>query len=201
MVAVDLLTAPGAVDDHRRRGQLRILQLILQRHRCLGTARNQHQPLGIMLTGPVDHLRLLSADPVVDLRTKRAHGVAVVGHLDRGDPHIGQNNALDAHPDVGIVGHREVVVLDRLNVAGVLRGVVVADLLKEARVEVVSLAAELDEQEVVVLGQRLDEGLLRAVDALPLEPHAREHRNPLSLVRGGGWRIADWLAAEGRGLK
>ena len=48
----------------------------------------------------------------------------------------------------------------------------------------------------MVLGQRLDEGLLRAVDALPLEPHAREDSNPLFCGL-----IADWLAAEGRGLE
>ena len=171
VIAVDLLAAPCAVDDHRRCRQLRILELVGEGHWGLGTAGDQHKTLGIMLPGPISCLRLPPADPIVDLRAERAHRMAVVGYLDRRDPHVGQDDALEAHPNVGKIGHRKVVGIDGREVVGVFGGVVSTDLLKDGCIEVGAVVPKVHEHQVVVLRQGIDERLLGAVDALPLEPH------------------------------
>ena len=104
--------------------------------------------------------------------------MAVVAHLDRRDPHVGQDHALDAHPDIRKIGHREVVRVDGGEVAGVGGGVVPPHLGEARRVEVAAVLAQVDEHELVVAGQGLDEGLLRAVDRLLRPPHRGHDRDP-----------------------
>ena len=54
----------------------------------------------------------------------------------------------------------------------------------------------MHEHQLVVFGQFLQERMLRTIDALPSEPHRRQHADLLGLGR-----VADLATAQRRGLE
>ena len=174
---VDLLGAPGAVDENGALGESGIAELVIERDRGLGATGDEDEAFGVMFKGAFGVFSFLSAHPVVDFCAKGADGVTVVADLDGGDAHIGEEDTLNAHADVGEVGHFEVVVLNGGEVVAVGGGVEMADFGEDAVVGLFIFVTEFDEDEVVFFGKGLEERELGSVHALAGEPHAGQHRD------------------------
>ena len=172
VLVVDLLGAPGAVDEDGAFGKGGIVEFIIEWHGGLGASGYEDEALGVVLEGAFGVFCFLSAHPVVDFCAEGADGVTVVADLNGGDAHVGEEDALNAHADVGEVGHFEVVVLNGGEVLAVGGGVEIADFGEDAVVGLFIFVAEFDEDEVVFFGEGFEEGELRTVDALAGEPHA-----------------------------
>ena len=172
MIVVDFLCAPGAVDMDWTVWERGVGELVIERDGGLRAAGYEDQAFGVVFEGAFGIFRFLTADPVVDLSAEGADWVPVVADLNGRNTHIREENALNAHANVGEVCHLEVVVPYGREVVAIGGSIEMPDFREDAVVCFFIFIAEFDQDEVVFFGEGFEEWKLRTIYTLPGEPHA-----------------------------